>query len=115
LTASQLLQRLRQRGYSVFVDDCQLVVRGRVPPDEQAALRHLAANRDDLVLLLETEQHPTVAAALDVLGAELREVLPAEHRTRDPVGDREKRAKSVTSTPRLGETAGPGPRSKERT
>jgi len=74
VTASQLLQRLRQRGYSVFVDDRQLVVRGRVPPDEQAALRHLAANRDDLVLLLETERHPAVAAAIDVLGAELREV-----------------------------------------
>lgn len=85
MTPSQLLRTLRERGFDVRVDDRQLVVSGPVPRHEARALEQLRASRDDLLVLVETEAHPMVAAAIDLLGAELREVRPAAKRIQDPV------------------------------
>lgn len=77
MTAGQLIQTLRARGYDVRVEDRRVVVRGKLPRDQSRAIETLRANRDDLLLLLETEAEPAVQTVFAVFpDAQLRAVHP---------------------------------------
>lgn len=73
LTAGDLLHVLRTRGYDVSLADGELAVHRDEPAkDPKRAAAILGAHYDELVQLLEIEQHPTVQAALSIFtGARL--------------------------------------------